>query len=338
NENVIARNPDVIVGQLIRTTQPLGKFRKPDGWIDVPVRDENGRIWPDDKRPVPVVPTIYPGQQETIDRALQTAYPKPSANDSRAARSVGANFNGMGYTFVNPPDPSVCVGPNHVIQMINGGSGAYFKVFNKSGVQVVAQTYLDQITGRGGLGDPIAEYDHIADRFVLMEFANKSENGNQEGLIIAVSQSGDPTGGWNVYFYGYGNTFPDYPKLSVWTDAYYCTTNDFASAISYVGTSVWAFDRAAMIAGSATASAQRFTIGSASKHFSSCPVLLQGNAVPPSGTGGLIAYMQDNAWTSSTTDVDSVGMLEFDVNFSTPANSTISHRASLATAAFKSDI
>ncbi len=82
------------------------------------------------------------------------------------------------------------------------------KVYTKTGGQVVAQVFLDAITGRGGLGDPIALYDQLADRFVLIEFANKAENGNQEGLIFAISQTNDPSGAWFVYFFGYGNTFP----------------------------------------------------------------------------------------------------------------------------------
>jgi hypothetical protein len=336
DERVVARNPEVIIGQLIRETAPLRDFRRPAGWVDVPVRDENGRIFPDERRPIPFEPTIFPGQQDAADPVLQVSY--PSLQQNNALRSIGSNFNGMGYTFVNPPDPTICAGPNHIIQMINGNSGAYFKIFNKSGGQVVGQTFMDQLTGRGGLGDPIALYDQLADRFIMLEFANKSENGNSEGLIIAVSKTSDPAGAWSVYFYGYGNTFPDYPKLSVWNNAYYCTTNDFANAFSYSGSSVWAFDRAAMIAGNATASAQRFTMGNTSKFFSMCPVLLQGSALPPAGTGGLIAYMQDNAWTSSTTDLDSVGLYEFLPDFSSPSNTVIRYKASMATGGFISGI
>lgn len=44
-------------------------------------------------------------------------------------------------------DPTLCVEQNHVIQMINGNSGAYMKVYTKTGGQVVAQVFLDAITG-----------------------------------------------------------------------------------------------------------------------------------------------------------------------------------------------
>ncbi|MFM9909438.1 MAG: fibronectin type III domain-containing protein [Chitinophagaceae bacterium] len=332
---IIARGAEEIKGTLIRVTQPLRNF-SPDQTLlkDIPVRDENGII---NSRKIPRITENYPEQNNlSADPALQQQYNDNSIG--RSAATIGANFNGMGYTSVNPPDPTLCVGPNHVVQMINGNSGAYLKVFNKTGGQIVAQTFLDNLTGRGGLGDPIALYDQLADRFVLIEFANKAENGNQEGLIFAISQSNDPSGAWFVYFFGYGNTFPDYPKVSVWNDAYYATTNDFANATSYSGSSVWAFDRAKMLAGDNTATTQRFTLGNTNKFFSMCPVLWQGSTAPVAGSGGLIGYMQDNAWTSSSTDVDSIGLLEFNVNFASAGSSTVTHKSSMAVSSFKSDI
>lgn len=333
-DHIIAKGAEVTQGTLIKVTQPLRSLKKDPNFKDVIVRDENGIIG---SKKQPRIVENHPDQNPLADdAAMQKNYNPTSQFEMNAG--IGVNFNGMGYTSVNPPDPTICVGPNHVLQMINGNSGAYLKVFNKTGGQVVAQTFMDAITGRGGLGDPIALYDQLADRYVLLEFANKSENGNQEGLIFAISQTADPAGSWYVYFFGYGNTFPDYPKVSVWNTGYFATTNDFANASSYSGSSVWAFDRAKMLAGNATATSQRFTLGNTNKFFSMCPVLLQGTTTPAPGTGGLIAYMFDNAWTTSTTDVDSIGLLEFDVDFNNAANSTVSALSSMTATSFKSDI
>jgi hypothetical protein len=334
NAQVIAQNPEVIQGKLIRVTKPLAQFTNADEIPYVKVRDENGVLWPEGKKKVQRIPDYYPAQEQTADDPmLQRIYQQLTNNTERA---VTSNFNGLGFTSVNPPDPTLCAGPNHVIQMINASSGAIFKVFDKSGGQVVAQTFLDAITGRGGLGDPIALYDQFADRYVLTEFANASENGNQEGLIFAVSQTNNPAGSWFVYFFGNGSIFPDYPKFSIWTDAIYATTNDFTA--SYVGSTAYAFDKAKLYAGDATATVQKFSLGNTNKSFSTCPVLLQGTTTPPAGTGGLIAYMLDDTWTTSTTDVDSIGLLEFDVNFTTPSSSTLSTRSSLNVAAYKSTV
>ena len=337
-ESVMAQNPVVITGKLIKVTKELRNYGPGDKAIpDVKVRDEDGIIGKDEQFEEGSDPLLYPTQFFAEDPALQKNYPSNPHKQSALNRAITGNFAGMPYQPLNPPDPTLCVGPNHVIQMINGSSGALFKVYNKSGGQVVAQTYLDAITGKGGLGDPIALYDQLADRFVLTEFANKPETGS-EGLIIAVTKTSDPAGQWYVYYFSTGTTFPDYPKFSVWPDAYYGTTNDFANGSSYSGSSVYAFDRAKMIAGNGTTTMQKFTLGTTSKFFSMCPVGLEGTALPPSGTGGLIAYMADDAWTSTTADTDSIGILEFKVDFVTPANTRITTKASLATAAYKSDI
>jgi hypothetical protein len=333
-EGLFPKDPVVITGQLIKITKPLRDISPADARIpDVKVRDENGRIWAEGKKPVPFTPAYFGNQQQNSDAALQQAY--NSLNPASASRAVTSNFNGIGYQPLNPPDPTLCVGTNHVIHMVNGSSGAKFKIYNKAGAQVVAETFMDAITGKGGLGDPIALYDQLADRYVMTEFNNTAETGS-EGLTFAVSQTNDPTGAWYVYFFSTGTIFPDYPKFSVWTDAYYATTNDFTTG--YVGSTVYAFDRTKMIAGNTTATMQKFTLGGTNKYFSMCPVLLQGTTLPPAGTGGLIAYMADDAWTSSTADVDSIGLLEFKVNFTTPSLTTVTHKASLAATAYKSDV
>lgn len=332
-QNTVGKNPVVITGQLVKVTKALKDFKAADAAIaDVKVRDENGIIG---SKKIPRTIEYYETQQQLADKALQSKF--INSNTPTTNNAITSNFNGIGYQPLNPPDPTLCVGPNHIIQMVNGSSGALFKVFDKAGGQVVAQTFMDAITGKGGLGDPIALYDQLADRYVITEFNNKAET-TTEGLTFAVSQTNDPAGAWYVYFFSTGTSFPDYPKFSVWPDAYYATTNDFANATSYSGSSVFAFDRTKMLAGNATATMQKITLGNTNKFFSMSPVCLEGTSLPPAGTGGLIAYMADDAWTATTSDVDSIGLFEFKVNFTTPSLSTVTTKSSLAVSAYKSDI
>lgn len=261
----------------------------------------------------------------------------PPASQKSISSNVEVSFDGMGFSDSgsNPGDPTLAVGPNHIIQMVNGTSGSYFKIFNKSGIELVPKTYLDAITGRGGFADPIVLYDQLEDRFIMTELVNNTENNNTFGFTMAVSVTNDPTGSWYVYYFPYVH-LPDYPKFSVWTDAYYLTTNDYIP--SWHGTSVWAINKAALLSGQANPSFQRIVVGTTQKYFGMCPVTLEGNTLPPTGMGGLFAYMFDDAWTSSTADKDSISVLEFKVNFSNPALTTVSTIASLEVAAFKSDI
>jgi len=335
-KNIVASNPVVVTGHLVRITKPLRDFKAADELPYVKVRDKDGIIGKDEEFEEGEGAPF--GKEIGADPALQKNYPN---NPHRGINGVAVNnailnnFNGIGNQPLNPPDPTMCVGPNHLIQMINGSSGALLQVYNKTGGVLVATKFLDAITGKGGLGDPIALYDQLADRYVLTEFNNKAET-TTEGLTFAVSQTNDPTGAWYVYFFSTGTTFPDYPKFSVWTDAYYGTTNDFANGSTYSGSTVYAFDRAKMIAGNATATMQKFTLGTTNKHFSMSPVCLEGTTLPPAGTGGLIAYMNDNAWSGAA--ADSIGMFEFKVNWTTPSLSTVVAKSSLAVTAYKSDI
>jgi hypothetical protein len=317
-------------GRLIRVTPPMSKA----GNLikDIKVRDEKGVIRPSGVRPITPAPP-FAEVPDFVDQIVQ----KKNGEITPSA-AIGSNFNGQGYNYVNPPDPSLAVGPNHVIQMINGSSGAYFVIYSKTGSVLKSQTYLDQITGRGGLGDPIVLYDQLADRFVMTEFANRSEN-SSEGLVVAVSQTANPTGSWYVYFFGTGTSFPDYPKFSVWNDGYYATSNDYVNN-SYNGSTIYAFDRSRMLTGQSVTTYQqvKFSTTNFTKYITMCPVLLQGNTLPPAETGGLIAYMFDGSWTSTSSDADSVGLLEYRVNWSTPSASVLTNRSSLRAADFKSQI
>jgi hypothetical protein len=130
---------------------------------DEKVRNDKGAIWVDGLSPDPIDPPLDhhnnftdPGKQSG-----QTNLPgNPEGN-------VLTSINGLPYTNVIPPDPTMAVGPNHIIQMVNGTSGSLFRVTNKTGTILIPATFMDQVTGIGGFADPIALYDHLADRFVM---------------------------------------------------------------------------------------------------------------------------------------------------------------------------
>ena len=241
-------------------------------------------------------------------------------------RAVIQNYNGIGYTSVNPADPSVDVGPNHVVQMINGSSGAYIKIFDKAGTVLLNQTYFDGITGIPGLGDPIVIYDQLADRWMCTEF---SSTGNK--MVVGISQTSSPLGAWYIYSFT-APSFPDYPKYAIWPDAYYVTTNENSP-------SVYAFDRTKMLAGDPSATMQRFTLSAFPTigFQAATPVSLSGNLLPPSGSPGLIMRMGDDGWGSPITN-DRLEIFEFHVDFTTPANSNISGPLYLNTQPFDTDL
>ena len=201
--------------------------------------------------------------------------------------TLGVHFDGQNWVGIDPSDNNMAAGPNHVIQIINATSSSFFKIWDKTGAVVQNATLLSAITGLPGAGDPIVLYDQLADRWLMAEFG-PSSCCNQ--LIIAVSVTANPTGAWKVYQYVDGSFFPDYPKFSVWHNAYYGTTNDFNSAgTTYLGSSVYAFDRTAMLAGAATATMVRFRqTNGAQDYYNMGTVCLEGTTA--SAQNGLFIF------------------------------------------------
>jgi hypothetical protein len=170
---------------------------------------------------------------------------------------IGQGFSGPSGTFtVNsaPPDTNGATGPNHYIQTVNSD----FAIFNKSGTPIYGPVALNTLwSGFGGLcqtdndGDPTVVYDRAADRFVISQFAVTGANGTSTKFLqcVAVSQTGDPTGAYYRYSFPY-DWFNDYPKMAVWPDAYYVTTNKFnAAGTAFLGAAVAAMDRSKMLVG-----------------------------------------------------------------------------------------
>ena len=182
---------------------------------------------------------------------LQEAAPPASPN---AFGTPIFNFNGQGFTFVNPPDTVGDVGANHYVQMINS-SNTNVAVYNKITGALIQTFALTSLGGCAtGDGDPIVLYDQMADRWLLSEF------GAGSSLCVFISQTPDPLGAYYSYQFNMPS-FPDYPKYGVWPDAYYATANENSP-------SVMALDRTKMLAGlPATSSASRRPLspGSASR-------------------------------------------------------------------------
>jgi subtilisin-like proprotein convertase family protein len=325
-----------IIGKLVRTTPRLADI-DPNTMYGAPIvktRDENGIIGvKKDKYENPNKGKF--ASQVLKDMALQVPSRNPSPNNVTASANILQNFDGIVSTGLAPSDNNLAVGPNHVIQIINNAGGSKFQIWNKAGTPVGGQVILSTLTGITGQGDPVVMYDQLADRWVITEFAGASIN----TLVWAVSTSPDPTGTYKIYSYTF--TFSaDYPHYSVWHNAYYGITHDFAP--SYSGTSIYAFDRAAMIAGAATAAVVRFRFDNsvgpnvANRSFTTLPVHQEGPAV--SNQSGLFSFFQDDSDTPDPLDVDSIFTFTYTPDFANPANSVIGPMQSLKATPFNSTV
>jgi hypothetical protein len=344
----------VVTGQLIRVTPALKDIKPEPGYSPRVTRDLTGLIR---KKTWKADVTDY-GTNATGDPVLQKDFFNPRTNGANspdegplAGTKVIQNYEGMGFTNVAPADPCLTNGPNHVIQMINGSQGSYFRIWDKSGASVVAQTYMNVlfpvVSTNEYWGDPIVLYDQFSDRYIISEFAAFGNNGGYANtLLFAVSQTNNPAGSWYVYQFQDNSVFIDYPHYSVWPNAIYGTSNDFNTAgTAYLGSSIMAFDKAKMIAGNATANMIRFIptfftsgVSPTSKPRTLAPVSISGPTAPTSPNTGLFLYYHDDNSTASTTDVDTVGIINMTPDFATPANTTVSIGAQMVVAPFKSNV
>ncbi len=206
---------------------------------------------------------------------------------------IGTNFEGLGLGTPGfgisgaPPDTTLAVSPTQIVQWVN----SQFAVYNKAGVpQLPAPGFLNgnaiwSALGAASLcattnrGDPIVQYDRINQRWILSQFAfNAGFTRNSQ--CIAVSQTSNALGAYNLYEYSFGNVLPDYGKLGVWTDAYYITYNMFTTGSTFAGGRACAYDKAAMLAGTAAVS----ICFNSTARFSFLPADLDGTTLPPAGS------------------------------------------------------
>ena len=156
---------------------------------------------------------------------------------------------------------------------------------------------------------------------------------------LAVSKAGDPTGSYFLYAFQMPNNFlNDYPKLSVWPDAYYMTDNQFQGN-TLKGIGAFAFDRTKLLQGDPTAGFIYFNLGAQSSTailFGMLPADLDGTA-PPIGTPSyLMVFTAPECGDPS----DALRLFTFHVDFATPSNSTFTERpeSSLPTAPFNPNV
>ncbi|MGW5407013.1 hypothetical protein ACWEVZ_22470, partial [Streptomyces spiralis] len=233
-----------------------------------------------------------------------------------AALPVGVSFDGIGsnnYTVPGvPPDPNASVGTTQIVETVNTA----FAVYSKSGATIMGPTDTNTLwAGFGGPcettneGDAVVRWDTLANRWVITQFANAGSTTGPYFECVAVSTSDDATGSYNRYAFSYTD-FNDYPKLSVWPDAYYVTYNMFDGPTGpFLGAKACALDRAKMLAGAA-ATQQCFDDANHSGILGSD---LDGSTPPPAGEPELLLGLDTNS---------TLAYWKFHVDFSTPANTT----------------
>jgi len=255
------------------------------------------------------------------DGALQAA-PGPLLGTTPLLNFAGVGEGDYGFTDqYAPPDTNGAVGQTQYVQWVN----VNFAVFNKAtGALVYGPAAGNTLwTGFGGDcettndGDPIVQYDKVANRWIMTQFAVSAQPYLQ---CVAVSQTPDALGAYNRYAFAYANAFNDYPKLGVWPDGYYITYNIFTNGQTFAGSRVCAFDSAAMIAGAA-ATQQCFQLSSSFGGL--LPSDVDG-AAPPAGSPAFFLNFGSN----------SLRLWKMQTDWATPANTTLTGPTTIPVTSF----
>ena len=192
-----------------------------------------------------------------------------------------------------PPDQALCVGPGHVLEVINTA----VRVFTKSGAPATPTVSLNRFLGypsafvrpAGPFGanifDPVCHYDSDTGRFFVVadNLGQDPVSGDLTGkntLDIAVSKSSDPTGGWFLYRLPIQNDgtdgtpnhgcdlkfcFGDYPHIGADRNGFFITTNEYSlfgdgtnGGAAYTGAQIYAISKRALAAGTSAPQVVQF--------------------------------------------------------------------------------
>jgi len=277
-----------------------------------------------DEKPLRVLPNMGNILNQN-DGALQTTL-GPSVSTTNGLNFAGVGDGDYGFSVqYAPPDTVGAVGATQYVQWVN----TYFAVFNKSTGAIATgfpKPGNSPWVGFGGGcetnndGDPIVQYDKLANRWILTQFSVSTTPYLQ---CVAVSQTSDATGAYYRYAFSYGNTqFNDYPKLGVWPDGYYISYNIFNNAQTFAGSKVCAFDRAKMLVGNTSATQQCFQLSSSFGGL--LPSDLDGTTAPPAGSPNFFMNFGAN----------SLNLWKFHVDFANSANTNFAGPTNIPVAAF----
>jgi hypothetical protein len=147
-------------------------------------------------------------------------------------------FEAVRDNGIIPPDTMGAVGPNHVMTTLNGG----YRIHAKSTGAIISSVSIASFwasTGSSSPFDPKSTYDPYNNRWILSGLSNARSTSSS--VLLRVSQTDDPTGGWWLYRFvacstacGAGGTewWADYPAVGFNNKWVAVTVNMFGTSDS----------------------------------------------------------------------------------------------------------
>ena len=248
------------------------------------------------------------------------------APSSRGTNAPMQNFGGITSNMV-PSDCNGSVSAGYYVQAVN----SLYSVYSKTGTLLVGPLAINSLfSGLPGSGyndgDPIVLFDDQADRWVITEM---SVNGTNDYLLVAISQTNDPTGSWYAYSFDVDD-MPDYPKFGIWRDGYYIGTNKKSTVITDQE-DIFVIERDKMLLGQTAQIVGFINPDRPSNDFQLASPVDNDGSFASSDKPGLFVTINDNNWNSIK---DQIWIYELEVDWTNPTNSTFQRSQALDVASF----
>ncbi|MGV3616197.1 MAG: dockerin type I repeat-containing protein [Fimbriimonas sp.] len=191
--------------------------------------------------------TVFEPNKLPVGKSVSATQPTPKVQ-----------WPAIDFTTWDPPDPSLAVGKNHVVAVVNSSLSFH----TRSGTQQFQQpfqTFLSSLGTGTFLFDPKAFYDRLSDRFFVVVLEQEDSSLTSK-VIVAVSDDGNPNGTWFKYRFESRitvngvNFWLDYPGFGYNRDAIAVCGNMFefnTPQPSFAGVLFLMADKTPMLTGAA---------------------------------------------------------------------------------------
>ncbi|MBI4479820.1 MAG: hypothetical protein HY651_07325 [Acidobacteria bacterium] len=203
------------------------------------------------KRPLPPAPE---GQVKSAPPSADMGLPAPQLPSPAPAESFAAL--GDDDTKI-PPDTMGAAGPNHLMVTLNSQIRTSDRSGNAPSTVTLESFWTSRLTVVSGVFDPKLTYDPFNGRWIFAAVSNR--NSTNSSVLIAVSQTNDPTGNWDAFRIdadGSNSNWADYPLLGFnkkWIVVAVNMYNVSTNALATNPTRIFAFSKAALYANPASA-------------------------------------------------------------------------------------
>src|SRR5882724_7018468 len=211
-------------------------------------------------------------RRRPASRLFGRSTPLASTTLPPATEVTGFDAIDQNATFADPPDGAIAVSPTHIVEAVNTALSVWTKTYDETDrlsaltatvVAIDLNAFLGQNPGclsatnsfSGLVSDPSLDYDVAHNRF-MVSMISFDPLFRSSSLCVAVTQTGDPTGGWFIYAFPISPvaSLLDFPRAVIGSDGQMYVAGNlfqidrFGNAV-FVSARVYAFKTSDMYTG-----------------------------------------------------------------------------------------